>query len=112
MRDRDKYSGGRIEFARRSLICKRLRDCKAKYGECLCSEFTFTNKKWICFSIYRLPESSSLSTFFEELTTSLSKAVLKYENLLIMGDFDIDMKSKTWVMVNLMNFATYLISKI
>ena len=37
----------------------------------------------------------NLLTFFEELTTSLSKAILKYENLLIMGDFNIDMKSKS-----------------
>ena len=72
-----------------------LGDYEPKYSECLCSELTFTNKKWICFSIYRPPESSNLSTFFEELTTSLSKAILKYENLLIMGDFNIDMKSKS-----------------
>ena len=69
-RDRDKYGGGQIEFIRRDLICKRLRVNKPKHSECLCSELTFTNKKWICFSIYRPPESSNLSTFFEELTTS------------------------------------------
>ena len=93
-RDRDKFGGGLIEFVRRGLICKRSRDYEPKYSECLCSELTFTSKKWIYFSIYRSPESSNLSTFFEELTTSLSKAILKYENLLIMGDFNIDMKSK------------------
>ena len=58
-------------------------------------ELTFTNKKWICFSIYRPPESSHLSTFFEELTTCLSKATPKHENLLIISDFNIDMKSKS-----------------
>ena len=94
-RDRDKLGGDLIEFVRRGLICKRLRDYEPKYSECLCSEFNFTNKKWICFSIYRPPESSNLSTFFEELTTSLSKAILKYENLFIMGDSNVDMKSKS-----------------
>ena len=69
-RDRDKSGGDLIEFVRRGLIRKRLRDYEPKYSECLCSEFTFTNKNWICFSIYRPPESSHLSTFFEELTTS------------------------------------------
>ena len=72
-----------------------MRDYEPKYSKCLCSELTFTNKKWICFSIYRPPESINLSTFFEELTTSLSNAVLEYENLLIMGDFNIGMKSKS-----------------
>ena len=90
--DRDKFGGGLIEFVRRDLICKRSRDYEPKYSECLCSELTFTNKKWICFSP---PESSNLSTFFEELTTSLSKAVLKHENLLIMDNFNLDMKSKS-----------------
>ena len=93
-RDRDKYGGSLIEFVRRGLICKRMRNYDPKHSECLCSEPTFTNKRWICFSVYRPPESSNFSTFFEELT-SLSKAILKYENLLIMGDFNIDMKSKS-----------------
>ena len=43
--DRDKYGGGLIEFVRRGLIRKRLRDYEAKYSECLCSEPPFTNKK-------------------------------------------------------------------
>ena len=94
-RDRDKYREGLIEFAQRDLICKSLRDYESKYSKCLCFELTFTNKKWIFFIIYRQPESSNLSTFFEKLTTSLSKAILKYENLLIMGDFNIGMKSKS-----------------
>ena len=45
-RDRNKFGGGLIEFVRRGLICKRLRDYEPKYSECLCSELTFTNKKW------------------------------------------------------------------
>ena len=64
-RDQDKYVGGLIEFVRRGLICKKLRDYEPKHSECLCSELTFTNNKWICFSIYRPPESSSLSMFFQ-----------------------------------------------
>ena len=31
---------------------------------------------------------------FEEITTTLSKALLKYENIILMGDFDIDAKCK------------------
>ena len=60
---------------------------KPKCSECLCSELTF--------DIYRPPESTNLSTFFEELTTSLSKAKMKYKNLLIICDFNIDMKIKS-----------------
>ena len=41
-------------------------------------------------SVYRSPSSSNIDTFFAELTISLSKAVNKFDNLIIMGDFNID----------------------
>ena len=41
-------------------------------------------------SVYRPPASSNIDTFFAELTISLSKAVNKFDNLIIMGDFNID----------------------
>ena len=41
-------------------------------------------------SVYRLPTSSNIDTFFAELTVSLSKAVNKFDNLIIMGDFNVD----------------------
>ena len=62
--------------------------------QCICSEFAISKSKWICFSIYRPPVSSNLTTFFEELTKVLSKAVLKYENIILMGDFNIGFKNK------------------
>ena len=48
----------------------------------------------ICFSIPRPPDPGNLSIFFEELSESLSKAILKYQNIIIMGDFNMDLKSK------------------
>ena len=35
-----------------------------------------------------------MNSFFDEITTSLSKAAMKYENIIIMGDFNIDIKNK------------------
>ena len=35
-----------------------------------------------------------MNTFFDEITGSLSKAAMKYENIIIMGDFNIDIKNK------------------
>ena len=45
---------------------------------------------WFCMSVYRLPSSSNIDTFYAELTISLSKAVNKFDNLIVMGDFNID----------------------
>ena len=40
--------------------------------------------------IYRPPNSDNLDTFFKQVSDSLSKASLTYENFIIMGDFNID----------------------
>ena len=72
-----------------------MRDYEFKRSESLCSELTFNNKKWAWFSIYKLLESSNRLMFFEKLTISLSKAILKYEHILTIDDFNIEMKSKS-----------------
>ena len=41
-------------------------------------------------SVYRSPSSSKTDTFFAELTIPLSKTVNKFDNLIVMGDFNID----------------------
>ena len=45
-------------------------------------------------SIYRPPVSSNLDHFFDNLISSLNKASKTYENFLLMGDFNIDVKKK------------------
>ena len=75
-KDRDKYGGGLIEFVEDGFICKIIPEYTSDKIECICSEFTISKNKWICFSIYRPPISSNETIFFEELTKLLSKAIL------------------------------------
>ena len=89
-RDRDKSGGGLIEFVRKGFICKRQKKLTPKFSEVICSEFTISNKKWICFSVYRPPTQNNLECFFNELTTSLSQASVMCDNFIVMGDFNID----------------------
>ena len=56
----------------------------------MCSEIIFSKKKWVIFSIYRPTNAGNLTDLFEEMTTSLTKAISKYENIIVMGDFNID----------------------
>ena len=35
-----------------------------------------------------------MNIFFDEITATLSKVATKYENTIIMGDFNVDIKSK------------------
>ena len=73
-RDRDKNGGGLIEFVRKGFITKRLKDYETQFCETICSEFTVSKNKWICFSVYRPPSYNNLIIFFEELTKSVCKS--------------------------------------
>ena len=104
-RDRHKHGSGLIEFVRQGFICKRLKKYEPNCSECICSELTISKKKWICFSIYRPPSTGNIKTFFEEMNEVVSKALCKYENLIVMGDFNIDIKSSTSDKDKLENFC-------
>ena len=90
-RDRNKNGGGLIEFVRKGFITKKINEYETKLSETIASEFTISKKKWFCLSVYRPPTSTNVDIFFEELRNSLSKAVNKYGNLIVMGDFNIDL---------------------
>ena len=90
-RDRDKNGGELIEFVRNGFITKKIKEYETKVRETIASEFTISKKKWFCLSVYRPPTSTNLDIFFEELTNSLSKAVNEYDNLIVMGDFNVDL---------------------
>ena len=43
--------------------------------------------------VSKTPNYNNLSTFFDEITLSLNKAALKFENFIVMGDFNIDVNA-------------------
>ena len=83
---------------------KRLKKYEPNYSECICSELTISKKKWIRFSIYRPPSTGNIKTFFEEMNEVIRKALCKYENLIVKGDFNIDIKNSTSDKDKLENF--------
>ena len=88
--DRNKSGVGLIEFVKKGILTKRLKDLEKNLSETICTEITISKKRWFCMSVYRPPSSSNIDTFFSELTISLSKAVNKFDNPIIMGDFNLD----------------------
>ena len=83
-KDRDKYDGGLIEFVKNGFICKTIPEYTSDNIECICSEFTISKSKGICFSIYRAPVSSNLAIFFSKncqkfsVKLSLNTRILYY----------------------------------
>ena len=76
--------GGIIEYGRRGVICKRLKNFETTISQSICSELVISKKKWFCMCIYRPPNYNNLSTFLDETTLSLNKDALKFENFIVM----------------------------
>ena len=89
-RDRNKFGGGLIAYAKKGVICKEMNGFETRNSEVVCSELTISKKKWLIFTIYRPPTSSNLTEFFTELEQSLEAALSKYDNIIIMGGINID----------------------
>ena len=106
-RDRDKHEGGLMEFVKNGFFSKRLKEYETKQSKSICSAFTIANKKWICLNIYRAPTPNNMDIFFDEITASLRKAAIKYENIIIMGDFNVDIKNKGLGYCKFDTFATF-----
>ena len=85
-RKRNKFRQGLIEYVRKKMICKRIVKYELKCFKCICFEITLPTKKWVIFSIYRPANVENLKGFFEEMTTSLTKVIASYKNILAMGD--------------------------
>ena len=88
-RDRNAKGGGKIVFIRNGLIVKRLQTFETKTAETICLELTINKKKWCVLFVYRQPRMAK-NLFFEEMSKSLSQIINKYDNILIEGDFNID----------------------
>ena len=92
--DRSEFGGGLMQYTRNGIICNRVPTFEVSSLELLCSELVVTKKKWIIYSVYR-PPNCNLDIFFSHLSTSLNRALDKYDNTIIMGDINIDTHSKT-----------------
>ena len=71
------------------LITKRKQEFESDSVEIISLELTISRKKWIIFSFYR-PPKSNIANFFSELSKCVDKATRRYENVVLMGDINID----------------------
>ena len=81
-------------FLREVVIAKRLYSYEDNTSETICLEVTISKKKWCITHAYRSPHSSNKDDFFKELNKSLSNIARKYENILLVGDLNIDILDK------------------
>ena len=66
-KDRDSHGGGLIEYVKKGIVCKEIKQPELEEHEIISSEINIRNKKWIVFSIYRPPNSSLKHIFLKSL---------------------------------------------
>ena len=93
-RDRNEFGGGLMQYVRKGVVCSRVPVFEVSSLELICSELTVNKKKWIIYSIYRPPEPRDIDSFFSALSISLNSALDKYDNVILMGDININTLDK------------------
>ena len=71
-------------FLRESLIARRLRDFEEDITEMICLELTICNKIWFIIFVYRPPTNNNKHMFSSELSNSLNRYAMEYDNMIIL----------------------------
>lgn len=88
-KDRNINGGGIMVLIKNDIPFKRLKEFESESLEIICIEIQITKKRWCVFSVYR-PQTIKVNLFLDTLSLLLDQAVNKYENILIIGDINID----------------------
>ena len=73
-----------------SFVGKRLPHCESPSIESICIELTISKRKW-CILLAQHPSTINKGEFFKEISNTLSKALKCYDNIVLAGDFNIDL---------------------
>ena len=82
--------GGKLVYIKDGLITKRVKEYETPNAETICIELSIAHRKWLLIFAYR-PESINRNLFFEEINISLSKVLKNYQNIILVGDLNVDM---------------------
>ena len=84
-------SGGLLVYIKSSVPCRKLScDSSCNSIQAIVFEINLRNEKWLVISIYRPPSQDSLF-FLNSLTNIIAVFANKYDNYLIMGDFNLEL---------------------
>ena len=95
-KDFSSNSGGLIQYVRNGIIYSPKPEFELNNFESISTELTFNKQKWLLLSFYRTERKQSkkenIENFFQQLNERVEKISQKYENFILMGDVNIDVK--------------------
>ena len=88
-RDRNAKRGGETVFVREGFIVKQMKNFETENAKTICLELVIHHKEWCILFAYRPPDANK-TMFFNEVYITLNKIIGKYDNILLVGDLNID----------------------
>ena len=97
--DRNKNGGGIMVFIRDGLDSKEIKSHRLKTAEGTFIKLVIRNSKWLIMAGYN-PDKKKIGHFLNVVGKELDKLIPQYDNLLLLGDFNSEMRE-----VDMMNFC-------
>ena len=93
-RDRNKNGGGIICYINDNIPSKIV-DVEFSEEDCemILIEFSIKTRKWLCIGLYK-PPSQNENYFLNNLSLVMNRLTCKYENLILIGDFNMTVENK------------------
>ena len=93
-RDRNKYGGGLLVYINEKIPCKLINDQIVPSDiEMIDIEFLVKTRKWLCIGLYK-SSSQNENYFLDILSKVSSKQTCQYENIMLIGDFNLAVNHK------------------
>ena len=100
-RDQNCFSGGLMFYMNENIPCRELSPKQNDSNfEIIFLEITLCNHKWLLIGLYK-PPGQKEKGFLENLSSILNKYISKYQNFILIGDFNSSFENK-----NLADFTT------
>ena len=88
--DRDDKGGGLLFYVKDNIPCRQIHLVFVPKIEAIVLEINLKKRKWLLFGIYN-PHKVMTDAFLGSLCVALDELSLKYENIVILGDFNCEM---------------------
>ena len=93
-RDRNCFGGDLMFYVNENIPCRELSpEQNDSNVEVISLEITLRNRKWLLIDLYK-PPGQKEKGFLENLNSILNKCISKYENMILIGDFNSSVKNK------------------
>ena len=93
-RDRNKHGGGLLFYINENIPCKLINDKIIPNDiEMIMFEFLVKSRKFLCIGLYK-SSSQNENCFLDILSKVLSKQTCQYENVMLIGDFNLTVNNK------------------